>query len=102
MRLARHITRFAIPFRAATRLPCVIRVIRVIRVIPAAATPRVRRPVVRAASGLVALERELDELHRVEEALGCRWAARLPLALGAAPGGTGRQSGGQALPRRLM
>ena len=66
MRLARHITRFAIPFRAATRLPCVI------RVIPAAATPRVRRPVVRAASGLVALERELDELHRVEEALGCR------------------------------
>ena len=31
--------------------------------------PRVSRPVVRAASGLAALERELEELHRAEEVL---------------------------------
>ena len=63
-------------------------------------------PVAKRAPRIAALERELDELHRVEEALGRRRrrdrSTRAPLAVGAACGGAGRQGRGEGLARRLI
>jgi hypothetical protein len=63
-------------------------------------------PVAQRPPRIAALERELDDLHRVEEVLVAvairGWGARAPLAVCAASGGAGRQGSGEGLARRLM
>jgi hypothetical protein len=63
-------------------------------------------PVAQRAPRIAALERELDELRRVEEVLVAAAIAgrppRAPLAVGPAGGRARRQSCGEGLARRLM
>jgi hypothetical protein len=64
-------------------------------------------PLAQRAPRVAALGRELDELHRVEEALVARRCnrgglLRPPLAVCAARGGAGRQGRGQDFARRLI